>query len=157
MTLSILSCKITLNSGEILGNRLLYRLFSLYVCVFFQILCRLGVSRGSIPHIPFFVELLYASATSILFHLGVVTPHKIKPSYWKFMNKITGDRYEHFPLNLWYWSPDKLLFQSDGNQSIPFGSWIQHIWMYSSLPPHAKLWLDIFWLQNGTSLAGNYL
>ena len=57
-------------------------------------MCRLGVSNGTLPNLPFAVEILYASATSILFHLAVVRPHQLKPSYFKFMNRITGDRYD---------------------------------------------------------------
>lgn len=59
---------------------------------FFQILCRQGVSARKLPQIPFANEVLYACGTSILFHLAVVRPHHLKPSYFKFMNRITGNR-----------------------------------------------------------------
>ena len=65
-------------------------LFALHV---FQILCRMGVSSGFLPKIPLTIEVLYATATAILFHLAVVRPHGLKPSYFRFMNKITGNRY----------------------------------------------------------------
>ena len=58
--------------------------------------CKRGVSKGVLPNIPLAKEIIYATATSILFHLAVVKPHKLKPSYFKFMNKITGNRYESF-------------------------------------------------------------
>ena len=59
----------------------------------FQILCRMGVSSGFLPKIPLTIEVLYATATATLFHLAVVRPHGLKPSYFRFMNKITGNRY----------------------------------------------------------------
>lgn len=57
-----------------------------------EILCRLGVSKGWLPNIPFAVELLYATATAVLFHMAVVSPHNLKPSYYAFMRRITGQR-----------------------------------------------------------------
>ena len=60
-----------------------------------EVVCKIGVSKEVLPTIPWAKEVIYASATSILFHLAVVKPHKLKPSYFKFMNKITGNRYPY--------------------------------------------------------------
>ena len=72
--------------------------------------------------VPGFASLLYSLSTSILFHAGkssefsskinwknntnvlfnslaVMEPHNLKPSYWKFLMRITGSRY--FLLTLW--------------------------------------------------------
>ena len=54
------------------------------------------MSKEVLPDIPLAKEIIYATATSVLFHLAVVSPHKLKPSYFKFMNKITGNRYYNF-------------------------------------------------------------
>ena len=67
---------------------------------FFQVVCKRGVSIEVLPNIPLAKEIIYATATSILFHLAVVSPHKLKPSYFKFMNKITGNRYTTKKSNL---------------------------------------------------------
>ncbi|TRY77182.1 hypothetical protein TCAL_10938 [Tigriopus californicus] len=58
-----------------------------------EIVCTKGVQNGTLPRIPLGVEILYASSTSVLLHLGVVSPQSLKPSYWKFVSRITGDRF----------------------------------------------------------------
>ena len=81
-----------------------------------------GIEAGYLMKVPGFASLLYSLSTSILFHAGkssefsskinwknntnvlfnslaVVEPHNLKPSYWKFLMRITGSRY--FLLTLW--------------------------------------------------------
>jgi len=53
-------------------------------------------SRGSIPLILVWAELVYAASTSLLFHLAVMEPQSLRESYFHFLNSITGYRYFHF-------------------------------------------------------------
>jgi hypothetical protein len=58
----------------------------------FQILISLGVASNRLPKIPLFIEVVYATATAVLFHLSITEPQSLKPSYFAFMNRITGNR-----------------------------------------------------------------
>jgi len=49
-------------------------------------------SNGSLPTIPFFIEIIYATSTATLFHIATLEPHNLKRSYWQFLNKITGNK-----------------------------------------------------------------
>lgn len=51
-----------------------------------------GVKAGLLPFIPGFSVLIYSLSTSILFHAGVLEPHHLKPSYWKFLMRITDKK-----------------------------------------------------------------
>ena len=52
-----------------------------------------GVKERLLPYIPGFAVLIYSFSTSILFHAGVLEPHNLKPSYWKFLMRITNKKY----------------------------------------------------------------
>jgi len=51
-----------------------------------------GVKERLVPYIPGFAVLIYSFSTSILFHAGVLEPHNLKPSYWKFLMRITNKK-----------------------------------------------------------------
>ena len=85
-----------LSSGIIIRHVTTYDLvfFSFLSALYFQVLCRSGVSSGILPcNIPFGTEIIYTAATSVLFHLGSVEPTSLKPSYFTFMRTITGQRF----------------------------------------------------------------
>ena len=72
----------------------------------FQISVRRLNARGVLPSPPLFVELWYALATSLLFHMAVVDPGSLKPSYWTFMNTVTGGRLVNIVLFRQYYLAD---------------------------------------------------
>lgn len=51
-----------------------------------------GMENGWLPRIPGFTPVLYSLSTSILFQASVLEPHNLKPAYWKFLMRITGNR-----------------------------------------------------------------
>jgi hypothetical protein len=48
-----------------------------------------GVNQGTLLSIPGSVPVLYAASTALLLHACVLEPHNLKPSYWKFLNRLT--------------------------------------------------------------------
>lgn len=61
-----------------------------------EALVQCGVRRGSLPRIPFFVELLYSFSTATLFYAGSLEPWSVRPSYRKFLAKGSGWHYGRF-------------------------------------------------------------
>ena len=55
-----------------------------------------GVDVGLIPRIPGFGILVYSLSTAFLFHASVLEPHNVKPAYWKFLMRITSNKYRYF-------------------------------------------------------------
>ncbi|XP_017031851.1 transmembrane protein 135 [Drosophila kikkawai] len=64
-----------------------------------QILCAMGQKRGILPHIPHFMLFLYSFFTAVLFHAGILEPKSLRPSYFKFLQAISGDRLSRFNLS----------------------------------------------------------
>ncbi|KAH8248336.1 hypothetical protein KR032_001194 [Drosophila birchii] len=64
-----------------------------------QILCAKGQERGILPHIPHFMLFLYSFFTAVLFHAGILEPKSLRPSYYKFLQAISGDRLSRFNLS----------------------------------------------------------
>ena len=54
-----------------------------------------GVDVGLIPRIPGFGILVYSLSTAFLFHASVLEPHNVKPAYWKFLMRITNNKYKN--------------------------------------------------------------
>lgn len=55
-----------------------------------------GCKYGYLPRIPGSVELLYAISTGYLFHVSTTELHHMKPSYWRFLARLTWNRlYEY--------------------------------------------------------------
>ena len=42
-------------------------------------------SNGSLPTIPFFIEIIYATSTATLFHIATLEPHNLK----RFVNFLS--------------------------------------------------------------------
>lgn len=51
-----------------------------------------GMEKGYLPCIPYSVEFLYSVSTGYLFHMAAVEKHNLKPSYWKFLQRLTWGR-----------------------------------------------------------------
>ncbi|KAI8046035.1 transmembrane protein 135 isoform X2 [Drosophila gunungcola] len=64
-----------------------------------QILCTMGQERGILPRVPHFMLFLYSFFTAVLFHAGILEPKNLRPSYFKFLQAISGDRLTKFNLS----------------------------------------------------------
>lgn len=51
-----------------------------------------AVSRGLLPHLPGAGVLLYCTSTALLFHAAIWEPQNLRPSYWDFLQGISGGR-----------------------------------------------------------------
>ncbi|XP_011192507.2 transmembrane protein 135 [Zeugodacus cucurbitae] len=63
-----------------------------------QINYNLGIKEGVLPHISGFTLFLYSFCTAVLFHAGILEPKTIRPSYFKFLYAISGERINRFNL-----------------------------------------------------------
>ncbi|XP_053969418.1 transmembrane protein 135 [Anastrepha ludens] len=61
-----------------------------------QIGYNLGIQEGVLPRVPGFMLYLYSFCTALLFHAGILEPKTIRPSYFKFLQAISGDRLNRF-------------------------------------------------------------
>lgn len=52
-----------------------------------------GMESGLLPYVPGFAKILYSFSTAVLFHAAVLEPHNLKPAYWRFLCRITNDKY----------------------------------------------------------------
>ncbi|XP_076643055.1 transmembrane protein 135 [Halictus rubicundus] len=50
------------------------------------------VEKEIVPEVKWFVIPLYCFSTAVLFHVAIIEPQNLRPSYWKFLCKISGDR-----------------------------------------------------------------
>ncbi|EDV41942.1 uncharacterized protein Dana_GF17244, isoform D [Drosophila ananassae] len=64
-----------------------------------QILCDKGQESGIVPRIPNFMLFLYSFFTAVLFHAGILEPKSLRPSYFKFLQAISGERLSRFNLS----------------------------------------------------------
>ncbi|KAH8418473.1 hypothetical protein KR009_004712 [Drosophila setifemur] len=64
-----------------------------------QIICTMGQQRGILPHVPNFMLFLYSFFTAVLFHAGILEPKSLRPSYYKFLQAISGERLSKFNLS----------------------------------------------------------
>lgn len=64
--------------------------------IVFQMLYKRGCDAGYLPRIPGAVEVLYAIAVGYLFHIAVMEKHYLKPSYWRFLYRLTWGRWVTF-------------------------------------------------------------
>lgn len=58
----------------------------------------LGIEKEKLPHIPGFTLFLYAFCTAVLFHAGILEARNLRQSYFKFLQDISGGRYDLFSL-----------------------------------------------------------
>lgn len=61
-----------------------------------EALVQCGVRNGRLPHIPFFVEILYSFSTATLFYAGNMEPWTVRKSYRTFLAKGSGWHYGRF-------------------------------------------------------------
>ncbi|KAH8306241.1 hypothetical protein KR018_004978 [Drosophila ironensis] len=64
-----------------------------------QILFSRAQEHGFMPHIPNFMLFLYSFFTAVLFHAGILEPKNLRPSYYKFLQAISGERLSKFNLS----------------------------------------------------------
>lgn len=50
-----------------------------------------GQRKGFIPPVPVGDRILYTLSTSTILHASVFEPHTIRPAYWKFLLRLTGN------------------------------------------------------------------
>nr|XP_036232695.1 transmembrane protein 135-like [Bactrocera oleae] len=63
-----------------------------------QINYNLGIKEGILPHVSGFMLFLYSFCTAVLFHAGILESKTIRPSYFKFLYAISGERINRFNL-----------------------------------------------------------
>ncbi|XP_073838790.1 transmembrane protein 135-like [Musca autumnalis] len=61
-----------------------------------QVVYNLGIEKKKVPKVPGFTIMLYAFCTAVLFHAGILEPKCLRPSYYKFLQDISGGRFNHF-------------------------------------------------------------
>lgn len=52
----------------------------------------IGVEKKIVPSVPGFTILLYCVSTATLFHAATMEPKNLRPSYWKFLVNLSGNR-----------------------------------------------------------------
>lgn len=57
-----------------------------------EILYARAVARGLLPRLPGAGVLLYCTSTALLFHAAIWEPQNLRPSYWDFLQGISGGR-----------------------------------------------------------------
>lgn len=58
----------------------------------FQFVYAYGNSRGVLPNVPGFGNLLYCIFTATLFHVAMFEPNNLRGSYFKFLDRLSGGR-----------------------------------------------------------------
>lgn len=53
-----------------------------------------GIEINMLPHIPSADKILYMLSTAVLFHAAIFEPQSIRPAYWKFLLRITGNKFK---------------------------------------------------------------
>lgn len=56
----------------------------------FQIMYIKGSSDGLFPDLPQANIFFHCFSTAILFHAAILEPHNLRPSYWKFLQTVSG-------------------------------------------------------------------
>ncbi|KAK9505032.1 hypothetical protein O3M35_009182 [Rhynocoris fuscipes] len=57
----------------------------------FQICYNLASEKGYVPELPWAPVFLHAFSTAILFHVAIVEPTNLRPSYWNFLQDMSGE------------------------------------------------------------------
>lgn len=58
----------------------------------FQFVYAYGNSRGYLPNVPGFGNILYCTFTATLFHVAMFEPQNLRSSYFKFLDRLSGGR-----------------------------------------------------------------
>ena len=49
---------------------------------------------GKVPILPWFDSILYGLSTALVLHAAVVEPQAMRPSYYKFLKRLTGGYFD---------------------------------------------------------------
>ncbi|XP_063807452.1 transmembrane protein 135 isoform X2 [Pseudophryne corroboree] len=52
-----------------------------------------GIEAGRCPYFPHADSVIYAVSTAVCFHAAVLEVHNLRPSYWKFLLRLTKGRF----------------------------------------------------------------
>lgn len=52
-----------------------------------------GVQNGYLPWHKYGDILIYTISTGLVFHVGTLEPHNLKPAYWTFMKRLTNGKF----------------------------------------------------------------
>ncbi|XP_060597965.1 transmembrane protein 135-like isoform X2 [Ruditapes philippinarum] len=52
-----------------------------------------GIASGSVPYIKCADIIIYSISTAIVFHAAVIEPHNLRPAYWNFLLRVTGNKF----------------------------------------------------------------
>jgi len=50
-----------------------------------------GSNDGLFPNLPRANIFFYCFSTAILLHAAILEPHNLRPSYWKFLQSLSGE------------------------------------------------------------------
>ncbi|XP_067675924.1 transmembrane protein 135-like [Haliotis asinina] len=54
-----------------------------------------GIHAGYLPYIKCADILIYSVSTAVAFHAAVLEPHSLRPAYWKFLVRVTHEKFCH--------------------------------------------------------------
>ncbi|XP_046374302.2 transmembrane protein 135-like isoform X2 [Haliotis rufescens] len=54
-----------------------------------------GIDAGYLPYIKCADVLIYSVSTAVAFHAAVLEPHTLRPAYWKFLIRVTHEKFRH--------------------------------------------------------------
>lgn len=77
-----------------------------------QITYNIGVDHNMLPNVPGFAEILYCLSTGLLFHVAIIEPTNLRPSYWKFLHGVSGGRIacmSRTPIDVWGYNSSEAL------------------------------------------------
>nr|XP_022295310.1 transmembrane protein 135-like isoform X1 [Crassostrea virginica] len=66
----------------------LYTAYKLAEVLYFK-----GISKGFLPYVRCADIIIYSISTAFVFHVAVFEPHNLRPAYWNFLLKVTGNRF----------------------------------------------------------------
>ncbi|KAH8418471.1 hypothetical protein KR009_004710 [Drosophila setifemur] len=61
-----------------------------------QLLYNWGIAEGKLPEVPHFNMIMYSFFTALLFHATILEAQSLRPSYYKFLMNISGNRIVRF-------------------------------------------------------------
>ncbi|XP_017073410.2 transmembrane protein 135 [Drosophila eugracilis] len=61
-----------------------------------QLFYNWGIAEGKLPEVPHFSMLMYGFFTAVLFHSAILEARSLRPSYYKFLMGISGNRISRF-------------------------------------------------------------
>ncbi|KAK6171259.1 hypothetical protein SNE40_019486 [Patella caerulea] len=52
-----------------------------------------GIDKGFLPYVKWADIVIYSISTAVAFHTAALEPHNLRPGYWKFLNRVTDDKF----------------------------------------------------------------